>query len=136
MMISWQSERVPKIGMSLTSHDKLTQLKARAEIKARSTISHSRRFTLECMTPKCIARVARAKTPSAVMAKQQENMGKTICEGCLVMGNGMMRKLPLSCIHIMWDLGLPYLLYLLCLLAPHLFLHPHQLLLPQIQSVI
>ena len=101
MMISWQSERAPKIGMSLTRHDKLTQLKARAEIKARSTISHSRRFTLECMTPKCIARVARAKTPSAVMAKQQENMGKTICEGCLVMGNGMMRKLPLSCIHIM-----------------------------------
>ena len=96
---------------------------------------HSRRFTLKCMTRKCIARVARAKTPSAVMAKQQENMGKTICEGCLVMGNGMMRKLPLSCIHIMWDPGLHYLLYPLCLLVPHLF-HHHQLLLPQIQSVI
>ena len=137
-MISWQSEWVPKIGMSLTRHDKLTQLKDRAEIKARSTISHSRRFTLECMTPKCIARVARAKTPSAVMAKLQANMGKTY-EGCLVMG-GMMRKLPPSCIHIMWApypwAILPhYLPYLLCLLVPHLF-HHHRLLLPQIRSVI
>ena len=31
-----------------------------------------RRFTLKCMTPNCIARVARVRTPLAITAEQEE----------------------------------------------------------------
>ena len=102
-------------------------MKQKKILKGRSTIFHSRLFTLKCMIPKCIARVARAKTPSAATAQPAASMGIKTCEGL-----GMMRKLHPLCIPIRWaphpwahvPRYHPCHPYLLALQAPHLFHHP------------